>query len=139
MLPIEYSYGIVTVLRKADIPDRFLILLQTTGSWSFPKGHAEGKETPKEAALRELTEETAITEIRLLNTPLIEETYTFKRDDVLTRKINQYFVGITDTENVLIQAKEISEYKWATYEEALATFTYDNAKIVLGKAREFLV
>lgn len=139
MLPIEHSYGIVVVLRKANMPERFLILLQKTGSWSFPKGHAEGVESPKEAALRELEEETGITEIRLLDAPHIEETYTFKRDEVLTRKINQYFVGVTNTEQVLIQAKEISEYKWATYEEACETFTYENPKEILRKAREFLV
>ncbi|MFH1332713.1 MAG: NUDIX domain-containing protein, partial [archaeon] len=40
----------------------FLILQYTAGHWDFPKGHIEKGETERETALRELKEETGITD-----------------------------------------------------------------------------
>lgn len=41
-----------------------LIRRRDEGTWIFPKGHVEGKETDKEAAIREVAEETGISGIK---------------------------------------------------------------------------
>lgn len=40
-----------------------LLVEQRRGVWSLPKGHLEGNETPLEAALREIDEETGVTKL----------------------------------------------------------------------------
>ena len=79
----DKSYGIIVVLRKESEEDRFLILRQTNGHWSFPKGHKEGDESDKESALRELAEETGITEVIFADLPNVFEDYEVKVDGSL--------------------------------------------------------
>mgnify|MGYP003311520550 CR=1 FL=1 len=47
--------------RQRQEQREYLVLMQTNGSWSFPKGHMEPGETETETALRELREETSLT------------------------------------------------------------------------------
>lgn len=50
----------VLVYRDADSVREYLLVLQSGGSWSIPKGHMEPGETETETALRELLEETGL-------------------------------------------------------------------------------
>ncbi len=136
----EKSCGFVLVLRKSGDEDRFLMLKQNskTKHWSFPKGHVEGNETSKETAVRELKEETGITDIEFAELPSIVEDYDFEKKGEMRHKINELFVAFTKNDKVKIEEEEVLEYKWATYEEALNTFTYDQPKRVLGKVRKYL-
>lgn len=139
MLPVEQCYGVVAILKGEEY--KFLILhLHDTkdDNWSFPKGHHEGNESSKETAMRELAEETGITEIELLDLPLIREEYEINHHGERKLKVNEYFIGFVKDKNVSIQDSEISEYKWATYEEALETFTRKTRKETLQKAQEYL-
>ncbi|MDA7951001.1 MAG: NUDIX domain-containing protein [Pirellulaceae bacterium] len=52
------SAGIL-VFRKE--PNLSFLLMKHSDRWDLPKGHLDGNETEKEAALRELDEETGIT------------------------------------------------------------------------------
>ena len=123
-LPFDKSYGIIAVLRHERKEDRFLILRQVKGHWSFPKGHGERNETPLESALRELSEETGITDIQILDLPTISDTYVYEKDVQKVKKLNEYFIGIIKNDYVTTQEEEISEYIFATEAEAIATFTY---------------
>ena len=136
---MEQCYGAIVVYRE-EKENLFLILQHedSEGSWSFPKGHHEGQETPKETALRELFEETGISEIDFMNVPLIHEEYTLGRENEEVIKKNDYFVGFVKNKEVKIQEGEIRTYLWATYEEALSTFQYESRKEVLKKALEYL-
>ena len=120
----QAAYGIVTAYK--DEQWKFLLLLQDTDvmNWSFPKGKHEGKETPLETAKRELSEETGITEIQLLDAPLINEIYDFTRKGETFSRVNKYFIGIVNSMNVTVQKGEIFEYRWATYEEAKELFVF---------------
>jgi diadenosine hexaphosphate hydrolase (ATP-forming) len=50
------SAGGIILNEKGEV----LLVEQRHGVWSLPKGHLEGSETPLEAALREIDEETGI-------------------------------------------------------------------------------
>lgn len=50
----------VLVYRDVDSVREYLLVLQSGGSWSIPKGHMEPGETETETALRELFEETGL-------------------------------------------------------------------------------
>ena len=139
-MPTEQCYGVIVVYKGEE--NLFLILRQYTipakYSWTFPKGHHEGQETPKETALRELKEETGIKEIELLDLPLIHEEYEASHDSEKYFKMNDYFLGFVEDKTVIIQESEIDLYKWATYEEASEAFTYSVRKESLQKAQEYL-
>ncbi len=134
MITEDRSYGIIAVHN-----DRFLLLKQNKGHWGFPKGHKESNETDQESALRELKEESGITHCILSNFPPISEDY-FLVDEGKSdwHKVVQYHIGFVENEDVSIEKAEIMDYKWATYQEALETLTYDNTKRVLKKAQEYL-
>lgn len=139
MLPIEQCYGVIVVLKEKE--NKFLILEHNDtkdDNWSFPKGHWEGDEKPKETAMRELKEETGITEIELLDIPLIHEEYEISHHDEKRLKVNEYFIGFVKGKEVKIDGIELRSFKWATYEEALNTFKYGDRKQVLRKAQKYL-
>lgn len=134
----DYSFGVVVVVKTENEP-KFLIIHQTNGHWSFPKGHKEGEETSKESARRELWEETGIKDIKLDLGKEFYEQYTFVRDCVEYHKKNTFFVGFLDDElEVFPQEEEVSEYKYVTFEEALKTFEYEDTKSLLREVVEYL-
>ena len=140
MITHEQAYGVIVVFHAEGEKDYFLILQHkdAEGSWSFPKGHHEEGESPRETALRELAEEAGITDIKIIDTPLIHEEYEINHGSEKILKKNDYFIGFTKSKEVKIQEGEISAYKWATQKEALETFQYESRKNVLTKALEYL-
>jgi len=134
----EKSYGVILVLRRDGDEDRFLILNQTDGHWSFPKGHAQERETPRESAIRELREETGISDIEFTGLPNIIDRYTFELGGDKYDKTVELFIAFTKEDKVVMQESEICEYKWATFQEALDTLSFEETKNVLRKAQKYL-
>ena len=66
----DQSFGAVVVHRILSEEPLFLLVKQTGGYWSFPKGHRENNETAMETAKRELAEETGVTEVALQEQPI---------------------------------------------------------------------
>ena len=60
---VETSAGGVVFRREPD-GIRFLLIRDPYENWGLPKGHVEGEETPVEAALREVAEETGLPGLR---------------------------------------------------------------------------
>ena len=58
--------------------------------WCLPKGHLEGNETPEEAAVREIAEETGITGEVLRRLGVID--YWFSGDDRRVHKVVHHFL-----------------------------------------------
>lgn len=138
MLPIEQCYGVIVFLKGEQ--NKFLLLerKETKDDWTFAKGHIEEGEIPKETAMRELKEETGISEIKILDLPLIHEEYEIFKHGEKRLKINNYFIGFVKQNKVKIEEKEIQSYKWVTYEEALDAFKYERRKQVLREAQKYL-
>ncbi|MEM4296479.1 MAG: NUDIX domain-containing protein [Candidatus Anstonellales archaeon] len=57
---------------------KFLILHYEEGHWDFPKGHIEKDESPEQAALRELEEETGIKKVNVIDGFKQKIKYYFK-------------------------------------------------------------
>lgn len=136
MIP-ETSYGIITV-KKVGEGFRFLLVLQSEGTWSFPKGHNEGDETGEEAARRELREETGIMECEIVPDKSFFEEYIFTLGDRKIEKNNCYYIGFIRTEEVIVQVGEIDEYRFVSYEQALELLKYPARKDLLTEAYTYL-
>lgn len=136
----DRSYGVILILREGGVEDKFLLLHQRNGHWSFPKGHKEGEETPKETAFRELKEEASITDFTLSDLPTISEEYTYVDPDSKEtyHKIVEYFILFAKDDKVTIQDREILDYKWATFTESLKLFTFPESKRIISEVNEKL-
>ena len=132
----EICYGVIP-LRKTHIGYEVFLVQHKKGTyWGYPKGHQNPKEAPRDAALRELKEETNLECIKDYD-KIFSEDYTFTRDNQAIHKIVFYFLMECAGE-IQIQKEEIADAKWATFEEAKKIFVFKGALSVLKQVAQFL-
>jgi len=131
----ERSAGAV-VFRKAR-NHRLYLLLQNAGRWDFPKGGVEKGEGELQTVLREVREETGLSEIRIVPGFRKVIEYFYRRDAKNIHKQVVYFLASTGEERVTISF-EHQGFGWFPYREALERASYDNSKVTLSEAEKFL-
>ena len=109
---VPRSCGVIP-FRKTSEGIRYLVLLQTNGFWSFPKGHIEPFETEETAALRELQEETGLS-ARLI--PGFREMVSYPMPSGRTKQV-VLFPGLVSGD-IQLQRTEATAFRWVTAEEA---------------------
>ena len=131
----EVSSGIILF---NNIEDRkFLLLNYPSKHWDFVKGKMEAGETPHETALRETKEETGISDVEFLEGFKEEIEYYFYADKQEIHKKVIFFLGETKTLDIILSHEHL-DFVWLDYDNALKKITYDNAKKLLRKSKEFL-
>jgi len=125
-IPLKYSNG-----------KWYVFLIQHTHGyhWGFPKGHADPGEEPKDAAIRELREETHLLIVRYLNTKTYLEHYSFRHKGDLIEKTVTYYLVEADG-NYSLQEDEIADGRWFTFENALKQLTFDGSRSILKEVIE---
>ena len=104
--------------------------------WGFPKGHVEGGETAADAALREVCEETGLSELRL-GPELRTIDWFFRFRGRLIHKYCHFYLIESPSGEVCPQVEEgITECVWLPLDEAIRSISYDNAREVLQIAAE---
>ena len=130
----EKSCGVVTyIFINNEI--HYLLVRQTNGFLSFPKGHVEGNETEEETALRECLEETAL---KATIKKGFREVINYQIPEIDVDKDVVLFVGEIDNLDYHRQEKEIADIQVYKYQEAYNLLEFDNWKQVLKKANNFL-
>jgi len=131
----ERSAGAVVVNEKGG---RRYILLLNEGKWDFPKGNMEPGETELQTVLREVGEETGITDIRVLEGFRRVIEYFYRREGKNVHKRVVYLLAETREERITI-SHEHQGFGWFTYPEALKNASYENSKATLKEAERFLI
>lgn len=122
------------MVRRVGDSFHFLLIRDPYENWGLPKGHVEPGETPAEAAVREVREETGLDGVALLE-PLETIDWYFRQNADLIHKYCHFFLMETSMVETRPQLEEgITECVWLPLEEALRTLTYDNARAVLALA-----
>lgn len=118
----EKSFGVIPLHREAGSL-RVLMVQHQEGHWSFPKGHGEKGEQPRETAQRELSEETGLKIVSWLSPRFFAEDYQFERHGVAIHKEVHYFPALVSGA-VRLQTKELKSFQWLKPLELsfLATF-----------------
>ena len=129
---MEKSVGLI-LFRDAPRGRLFLLLHYRSGHWDFPKGHVEKGESEVETALRELHEETGITDAGLLDGFRERVEYGFRRGDRSVRKEVIYYVACTAAEGVKL-SHEHQAFEWLPAEMAEKRLTYENSRKLLRSA-----
>lgn len=132
----EHSAGVV-LFKEAGGKREYLILHYPGGHFDLPKGHIEQGESEKQAALRELEEETGIREVELLDDYRHMIEYQFRHAGNLIQKDVVFFLGRTPKEKVVI-SHEHQDFMWMPFKQAHQKLTFRNAKILLEKAEKHL-
>jgi 8-oxo-dGTP pyrophosphatase MutT (NUDIX family) len=134
----EKSCGIILYSEKTGTRE-YLLLHYPGGHWDFAKGHVEKKDgSEKDTALRELKEETGITDVTFDTGYRMSMYYEFNRGDAeRVKKTVIYFLGKTEENKVSISF-EHQNFAWLPYETAEKKLTYENARDLLRQAQNYL-
>jgi 8-oxo-dGTP pyrophosphatase MutT (NUDIX family) len=116
----------------------FLLIRDSYRNWGFPKGHLEKGELPEAAALREVSEETGLTDL-VVRGELATIDWHFRFRGKLIHKICHFFLMESENADTSPQREEgITACKWVPIDEALALISYANAREVLQRAAEMV-
>ncbi|HEX6938955.1 MAG TPA: NUDIX hydrolase [Longimicrobiales bacterium] len=131
---IETSAGGVVFRRSDGGGVMFLLIRDPYENWGLPKGHVEGEETPEQAALREIMEETGLAGLRAeCELPTID--WYFRDRGRLVHKFCHFYLVESRMGEARPQREEgITDCVWLPPDEAIRTITYENAREVLRAA-----
>ncbi len=132
----EKSCGAVVYARNENNIS-FLLLHYEAGHWEFVKGNVEPNENEKETVVRELREETGITEAQFIDGFKERIEYFYRRQGDTVRKEVVFFLIESSTQKVTLSFEHIG-YIWLDYQHALEKLTFKNARDVLQKVHVFL-
>ena len=113
----QLSCGAVVVRRTQD--GWLTLMLRAYRNWDFPKGLCENGESPFEAAVREVGEETGVNDLSFDWGDRHTETGPYNRG-----KVARYYLARTETEEVRMGVSpdlgrpEHHEYRWMSFDAA---------------------
>jgi 8-oxo-dGTP pyrophosphatase MutT (NUDIX family) len=117
--PHRLSAGVVVV--HASATGMQYLLLRAYKNWDFPKGLVEVGETPMDAALREVREETTLENLHFDWGNDFIETGPYNKG-----KISRYYLARSETKQVDLPINpelgfpEHHEARWVAFEQALS-------------------
>ncbi|MBU1007061.1 MAG: NUDIX hydrolase [Candidatus Omnitrophica bacterium] len=133
MAELEFSAGGI-VIRPGGQGPEVLFIKDSYGRWTWPKGKLEKGETPEQAAIREIGEETGLKNIDLID-KLEDVKYFYIRDkNLIAKTVYFYLFSHSGAESLKVLYEEIQDAAWFTNAEALAKLEYKGAKALLKKA-----
>ena len=135
-LPIQVVEAII-FRRKSDTVEYLLLkrLPDRNGFWHWQPvtGGLEERETRTEALRREIKEETGIKNL----IRVIEDLYYFEFSDPNLNQEYVYGVEVSSTEEVVLDGREHSEYRWCGIKDALQLLYWKENKEALEKLKRF--
>jgi 8-oxo-dGTP pyrophosphatase MutT (NUDIX family) len=129
----EFSAGGV-VVRGNDVAVIVPVKRDAAGKkvLGLPKGHADGDETPEQAAAREVREETGV-EAELLD-ELGDVQYSYVRQGRRIEKRVRFFLFEYRSGDVADHDHEIEDARWIPLEEAARTLSYTGEREMVLRA-----
>lgn len=119
--------GAIEYLLLKRIPER-------KGFWQPVTGGVEEGEVIEEALRREVREETGVGNLLLI----IEGLYYFEFADPVPNQEYVYGVEVSPLENIVLDPKEHSEYRWCSLQDALGLLHWNENKEALKRLGEVL-
>lgn len=132
VLEREFSSGGI-VMRKKGRSFYILLIKDSYGRWTWPKGHIDKPESSEEAARREIKEETGLKDVRILE-KIGRTQYYYRLKKSLRFKTVEIYLCETGEEKLNIQKYELSDGRWFMPKEALETVEYKGSRGLLQKA-----
>lgn len=130
------SGGIVFRFTKDKKDIEILLIQDSKGRWTIPKGHIEPGETAKITAQREIEEETGLKNINL-RTWLGKIHFKYRRLDKLVLMTTQiYLAESLDGHETPTPEKWMKGIKWFGFTDALEAIEYDDIEKLMLIAKK---
>lgn len=122
----EYSCGAI-LFTKEDNIRKYVLVMEASGSYGFPKGHKEGNETDLETATREIYEETGIKPEFI---PNLKRTIRYKLNNNVEKEVT-FFVAKYENQEISTDDKTILSVKKYDFEAAKSLLKFQELKNIL--------
>lgn len=109
-----------------------LLIADSKGRWTIPKGHIEESETPRQAAEREIREETGLQEMKVLDW-LGKINFRYRRNSSLVLMTTDIFLVRAKGESQSVKPERwMSNLAWLPAQDALEKIEYEDiGKLIL--------
>ena len=139
-IPVR-CYAVAAVLILEDNDNQVLVLRRAEstplgGAWGPVTGALEAGENASQAALREIQEETGLVPKRFYSADYCIQFY-----EPINRAISviPVFVGFVSDDQTVALNWEHSDYRWASFEEALPLLTFGGQRAMFEHVRREFV
>jgi 8-oxo-dGTP pyrophosphatase MutT (NUDIX family) len=112
-----------------------LISTQAGRRWQLPKGHIEEGETPEQAAVREVREETGVTSRVVAPLPGVEYWFVERGAHRIHKQVDYFLLDYLSGDTADFDPHEVSGAEWFSWEEGLAKLSFENERRVVETAR----
>lgn len=123
----EPTAGGVIFRRSTDKKDiEFLLIQDAKNRWTIPKGHIEPGETSKQTTEREITEETGLQEMKVMNW-LGKINFRYRRASSLVLMTTEIFLVEARGDTDAIKPEDwMNGIKWLKSSDALEKIEYED-------------
>ena len=112
-----------------------LISTQAGRRWQLPKGHIELGETPEQAALREVREETGVTGRVVAPLSGVEYWFVEKGSRRVHKRVDYFLLDYVSGDTADFDTREVSGAEWFSWDEGIAKLSFENERRVVLQAR----
>ncbi|MDB4899172.1 MAG: hypothetical protein JWN53_980 [Gemmatimonadetes bacterium] len=134
----ETSAGGVVYRLEGGAP-LYLLIRDSYDNSGFPKGHLEAGERADEAAMREVREETGLSELALRGTIDTIDWYFRFRGRLIHKVCHFYLMETSQAATAPQRTEGITACQWIAYDEAAVAVSYANARQVLRRAQAMII
>lgn len=127
--------GIVFRITRDQKDIEILLIQDSKGRWTIPKGHIEPGETAKQTAIREIGEESGLFHIQVL-TWLGKIQFQYRRIDKLVLMTTQiYLVRAMDDDETPTKEQWMKGIKWFKFNDAIDAIEYEDIEKLMLLAK----
>ncbi|MBA3045934.1 MAG: NUDIX domain-containing protein [Candidatus Thermoplasmatota archaeon] len=128
--PVTSSGGVIL-----DSEGRVLVLRRKTeGTWVLPKGRMEPGENLRQTALREVQEETGLSELKIIREiGLVRYIFFWRPENINYKKTVHYFLMKLNNgkEPEMKLEPNFAEHSWTPVDDAVKLLTFENDRRIV--------
>ena len=129
------SAGGVLITVVANTPYTVVLHRRNPDEWRLPKGKLRAGETPQQAAVREVAEETGIgTEAHELLGKIEYEYREPQTDQMVYKQVAFYLTPLPEQQSIQIETTTFAEGLWLPVPEAIELLTFPAERRIVQQA-----